>query len=56
MNTHQPTKPMDKPPVSLESLAEEVKALKARYSKNINIAAVESLVIWLIILYLLLLP
>jgi hypothetical protein len=56
MTTHQPTEPMDKPPVTLESLAEEVEALKARYRKNINIAAVESLVIWLIILYLFLLP
>ena len=52
----QPTEPMDKPPVTLESLAKEVEALKARYRKNINIAAVESLVIWLIILYLFLLP
>jgi hypothetical protein len=45
MTTHQPAKPMDKPPVTLESIAEEVEALKARYRKNINIAAVESLVI-----------
>ena len=44
------------PPVTLESLAEEVETLKARYRKNINIAAVESLVIWLIILYLFLMP
>jgi hypothetical protein len=56
MTTHQLPEPMNKPPVTLESLAEEMEALKARYRKNINIAAVESLVIWLIILYLFLLP